>query len=132
MSKYRHTDRKIKELEQEIKFLNKSLDFSRIMNKNLENNYNELEKERINYRRIIKYHSLLLIVMSLLCQTNGNTDIDKLIKRNIMDFYSAMCKDLMEIPNDDNEIIDNEFEDEEERYDESESDDIWAGEEEFE
>ena len=117
MSKYRHTDRKTKELEQEIKFLNKSLDFSRIMNKNLENNYNELEKERINYRRIIKYHSLLLIVMSLLCQTNGNTDIDKLIKCNIMDFYSAMCKDLMEIPNDENEIIDNEFDDETEGYD---------------
>ena len=132
MSKYRHSDKKIKELENEIKFLNKSLDFSRIMNKNLENNYNELEKERINYRRIIKYHSLLLILTSLLCQTKGDTDIDKLIKRNIMDFYSAMCKDLMEIPNDDNEIIDNEFEDEEERYDESESDDIWAGEEEFE
>lgn len=132
MSKYRHTDRKTKELEQEIKFLNKSLDFSRIMNKNLENNYNELEKERINYRRIIKYHSLLLIVMSLLSQTNGETDIDKLIKRNIMDFYSAMCKDLMEIPNDDNEIIDNEFEDEEERYDESESDDLWDAKEEYE
>ena len=132
MSKYRHSDKKIKESENEIKFLNKSLDFSRIMNKNLENNYNELEKERINYRRIIKYHSLLLILTSLLSQTKGNTDIDKLIKRNIMDFYSAMCKDLMEIPNDDNEIIDNEFEDEEERYDESESDDIWAGEEKFE
>jgi len=125
MSKYRHTDRKTKELEQEIKFLNKSLDFSRIMNKNLENNYNELEKERINYRRIIKYHSLLLIVMSLLCQSKGNTDIDKLIKCNIMDFYSAMCKDLMEIPNDENEIIDNEFDDETEGYDESESDDLW-------
>ena len=112
MSKYRHTHGKIKELENEIKFLNKSLDFSRIMNKNLENNYNELEKERINYRRIIKYHSLLLILTSLLSQTKGNTDIDKLIKRNIMDFYSAMCKDLMEIPNDDNKIIDNEFDDE--------------------
>ena len=70
--------------------------------------------------------------MSLLSQTNGETDIDKLIKRNIMDFYSALSKDLMEIPNDDNEIIDNEFEDEEERYDESESDDLWYGEEESE
>ena len=132
MSKYRHSDKKIKELENEIKFLNKSLDFSRIMNKNLENNYDEVNKERINYRRIIKYHSLLLILTSLLSQTKGNTDIDKLLKRNIMDFYSAMCKDLMEIPNDDNEIIDNEFEDETEGFDESESDDIWAGEEEFE
>ena len=36
-----------------------------------------------------------------------------------MDFYSAMCKDLMEIPNDDNEIIDNDNEfDDETGYDE--------------
>jgi hypothetical protein len=127
MSKYRHSDKKIKELEEKIKFLNKSLDFSRIMNKNLENNYDEVNKERINYRRIIKYHSLLLILTSLLCQTNGNTDIDKLIKRNIMDFYSAMCKDMMEIPNNDNDVTDNEFDDETEGFDESESDDLWDG-----
>lgn len=132
MSKYKHADRKIKELEQEIKFLNKSLNYSAHLNNILQNRFDVAEKQRINYRRIIKYHSLLLIVMSLLCQTNGNTDIDKLIKRNIMDFYSAMCKDLMEIPNDDNEIIDNEFEDEAERYDEGESTDLWDGEEEYE
>ena len=127
MSKYKHADRKIKELEQEIKFLNKSLDYSVHLNNILQNRFDEAEKQRINYRKVIRYHSLLLIVMSLLSQTNGETDIDKLIKRNIMDFYSALSKDLMEIPNDDNEIIDNEFEDEEERYDESESDDILDG-----
>ena len=132
MSKYRHTHGKIKELEEEIKFLNKSLDYSAHLNKTLQNRFDVVEKQRINYRKVIRYHSLLLILMSLLSQTKGDTDIDKLIKRNIMDFYSAMCKDLMEIPNDDNEIIDNEFEDETEGFDESESDDIWAGEEEFE
>lgn len=125
MSKYSHSDKKIKELEEKIKFLNKSLDYSAQLNLTLQNNYDEVEKQRVNYRRIIKYHSLLLIVMSLLCQSKGNTDIDKLIKCNIMDFYSAMCKDLMEIPNDENEIIDNEFDDETEGYDESESDDLW-------
>ena len=132
MGKYSHSDKKIKELEEKIKFLNKSLDYSAQLNLTLQNNYDEVEKQRVNYRRIIKYHSLLLIVMSLLCQTTGNTDIDKLIKRNIMDFYSAMSKDMMEIPNDDNEIIDNEFEDEAERYDEGESTDLWDGEEEYE
>ncbi len=132
MSKYSHSDKKIKELEEKIKFLNKSLDYSAQLNLTLQNNYDEVEKQRVNYRRIIKYHSLLLVVMSLLCQTNGNTDIDKLIKRNIMDFYSAMSKDMMEIPNDDNDVTDNEFDDETEGFDESESDDIWDGEEEFE
>ena len=89
MSKYRHSDKKIKELENEIKFLNKSLDFSRIMNKNLENNYDEVNKQRINYRRIIKYHTLLLILMNLLTTSSGNTDIDKIVKRNIMDVLNA-------------------------------------------
>ena len=114
MSKYRHTDGKIKELEEEIKFLNKSLNYSAHLNNILQNRFDEAEKQRINYRRIIKYHSLLLIVMSLLSQTKENTDIDKLIKRNIMDFYSSISKDMMEIPNDENEIIDNEFDDDEE------------------
>lgn len=132
MNKYKHTHGKIKELEEEIKFLNKSLDYSAHLNKTLQKKFDDVYKERINYRRLIKYHSLLLILTSLLSQTKGNTDIDKLIKRNIMDFYSAMCKDLMEIPNDDNEIIDNEFEDEAERYDEGESTDLWDGEEEYE
>lgn len=132
MSKYSHSDKKIKELEEKIKFLNKSLDYSAQLNLTLQNNYDEVEKQRVNYRRIIKYHSLLLVVMSLLCQTNGNTDIDKLIKRNIMDFYSAMSKDMMEIPNDDNDVTDNEFDDETEGFDESESDDLWDAKEEFE
>ena len=132
MSKYKHTDGKIKELEEEIKFLNKSLNYSAHLNNILQNRFDVAEKQRINYRKVIRYHSLLLIVMSLLSQTNGETDIDKLIKRNIMDFYSALSKDLMEIPNDDNEIIDNEFDDEAERYDEGESTDLWDGEKESE
>lgn len=122
---YRHTTRKIKELEEEIKFLNKSLNYSAHLNNILQNRFDNVYKERINYRRIIKYHSLLLIVMSLLSQTKGDTDIDKLLKRKIMDFYSSLSKDMMEIPNDENEIIDNELGDETERYDESESDDLW-------
>ena len=118
MSKNRHTSKTIKELENEIKFLNKSLDFSRIMNKNLENNYNEVDKQRINYRRLIKYHTLLLILMNLLTTSSGDTDIDKIVKRNIMEYYRAMNLDFMELPND-NDVTDNEFDDEPERFDES-------------
>jgi hypothetical protein len=132
MSKYRHTHGKIKELEEEIKFLNKSLDYSVHLNNILQNRFDEAEKQRINYRKVIRYHSLLLIVMSLLSQTNGETDIDKLFKRNIMDFYSALSKDLMEIPNNDNDVTDNEFDNETEGFDESESDDLWDAKEEYE
>ena len=123
---------KIKELENEIKFLNKSLDFSRIMNRNLEHNYDKVNNERINYRRLIKYHTLLLILMNLLTTSSGNTDIDKIVKRNILEYYRAMNLDFMELPENDNDVTDNEFDDETEGFDESESDDIWDGEEEFE
>ena len=122
---------KIKELENEIKFLNKSLDFSRIMNRNLEHNYDKVNNERINYRRLIKYHTLLLILMNLLTTSSGNTDIDKIVKRNILEYYRAMNLDFMELPND-NDVTDNEFDDEPERFDDRESDDLWTGEEEFE
>ena len=119
-------------MEEEIKFLNKSLNYSAHLNNILQNRFDVVEKQRINYRKVIRYHSLLLIVMSLLSQTKENTDIDKLIKRNIMDFYSSLSKDLMEIPNNDNEIIDGEFDDDEERFDDRESSDLWDGEEEYE
>ena len=132
MSKYRHTDRKIKELEQEIKFLNKSLNISRIMNKKLENNYDEVNNERVNYRRLIKYHTLLLILMNLLTTSSGDTDIDKIVKRNILEYYRAMNLDFMELAENDNDETNNEFNDDEERFDDRESDDFWTGEEEFE
>ena len=118
MSKYRHTYKKIKELENEIKFLNKSLDYSAHLNQTLQNKFDDVYKERINYRRLIKYHTLLLILMNLLTTSSGNTDIDKIVKRNILEYYRAMNLDFMELPENDNEIIDNEFEDEEERFDE--------------
>ena len=132
MSKYRHTYKKIKELENEIKFLNKSLDYSAHLNQTLQNKFDDVYKERINYRRLIKYHTLLLILMNLLTTSSGNTDIDKIVKRNILEYYRAMNLDFMELPENDNDETDNEFEDEEERFDESESSDLWNAEEEYE
>ncbi len=113
MSKYRHTSKKIKELEEEIKFLNKSLDYSAHLNKTLQNRFDNVYKERINYRRLIKYHTLLLILMNLITTSSGKTDIDKIVKRNIMEYYRAMNLDFMELPENDNDT-DNEFDDDEE------------------
>ena len=131
MNKYKHTHGKIKELEEEIKFLNKSLDYSAHLNKTLQKKFDDVYKERINYRRLIKYHTLLLILMNLLTTSGGNTDIDKIVKRNILEYYRAMNLDFMELPENDNDVTDNEFNDDEEGFDESESDDIWTGEEEY-
>ena len=111
--------------------MNKSRDYFSKVNSILENNYDEVDKQRINYRRIIKYHSLLLMLMNLLTSTSSDSDIDRIVKRNILEYYRAMNKDLMELPTNDREEYDNEYEDEE-GSDESESDDLWAGAEEFE
>lgn len=123
MSKYRHTDKKIKELEDKIMLLNKSLDYSHNMNQLLRESYNDADKKIAVYRKIIKYHTLLLVVMNLLCNTKENDDVTSIIKNNILEYYKKINLDMMNIPTND---------DEEEGYDESESSDLWNGEEEFE
>jgi hypothetical protein len=132
MTKYRHTDRQVRELKDEIKRLKQSLDITIDLNEVLQKNNNKLDKERINYRRIIKYSTMLMLLMNLITSNSGDTDINKIFNHNINEFYRLMNNDLMKIPNDDNEIIDNEFEDEAERYDEGKSTDLWDGEEEYE
>ena len=123
MSKYRHTDKKIQELEDEIKLLNKSLDYSHNINQLLRESYNDADKKIAVYRKIIKYHTLLLVVMNLLCNTKENDDVTSIIKNNILEYYKKINLDMMKIPTND---------DEEEGYDQSESSDLWNGEEEYE
>lgn len=122
-----HRNTKVRELEQEINSLNKTIDFSAHVNELLQKKYDKLDRERINYRRIVKYQTVLMIIMNLLTNTCEETDINRILKTNINEFYKNMTKDLMQIASNDNE----EFDDEE-GYDESESSDLWNGEEEFE
>ena len=131
MTKYRHTDRKVRELKDEIKRLKQSLDITIDLNEVLQKNNNKLDKERINYRRIIKYSTMLMLLMNLITSNSGNTDIDKIFNHNINEFYRLMNNDLMKIPNYDNEIIEEEFEDEERENDEGEGTDLWDEEEEY-
>ena len=113
MTRHRQANKKIGELKQEIKRLKQSLDISLGL-------YEDLQKERVSYRRIIKYSTMLMLLMNLITTDSGNSDIDKILKRNILNYYKSMNHDLMQIPTDDNEIIDNVFEDEEEGYDDGE------------
>ena len=114
------TDKKIAELMQEIKSLNTELDYCRNMNEILRTNYDQVNIERINYRRIIKYHSLLMVLANLLTQSDAKTDIDRILKQNIMNFYKALTNDLMTITEDEDEEFDEEEyeEDAESREDE--------------
>jgi hypothetical protein len=123
MKKNNHTetDKKIAELMQEIKSLNAALDNSNNMNEILRTNYDQVNIERINYRKFIKYHSLLMVLANLLTQGAPKTDIDRILKQNIMNFYKAMTNDLMTITEDEDEEFD------EEEYEE----DAESGEDEF-
>lgn len=102
------TNKRIKELEKEINNLNTALGYSHSLNEVLNTNYDRVNNERINYRRIIKYHSLLMVFANLLTQNDGKTDINRILKQNILDFYRAMTKDLMEISEDEDETFDDE------------------------
>lgn len=119
MTRHRYKDDKIRELKQEIEMLKQSIDISLEL-------YNDLKNERVSYRRLIKYNTVLMLLMNLITSNSGDTDIGRVLKRNIHEFYISMNKDLMKIPNDDNEY-------EAEGYDEGESTDSWDdAEEEFE
>lgn len=124
MSKYRRREEKIRQLEREMEMLKQSIDISLGL-------YEDLQKERVSYRRIIKYSTMLMLLMNLITSNSGDTDIGSVLKRNIQEFYRSLNNDLMQIPTDDNEIIDNVFEDEEEGYDDGEVYDIWDAEKKF-
>ena len=123
MSKYRHTDKKIKELEDEIKLLNKSLDYSHNMNQLLRESYNDADKKIAVYRKIIKYHTLLLVVMNLLCNTEQKDDVTRIIRNSILEYYKRINQDMLEMP-----TSDDEYEYEEENAEEVDEE---FGEEEF-
>ena len=106
---HRRTKKKIKELEREIMTLSQTIDSTTQINEILQKNYDEMDKERINYRRIIKYHSVLLVLMNLLSDASGHTDIGGIVKRNIQEYYRAENNDLMEIPNNDRELKNEEY-----------------------
>ena len=74
----------------------------------MSHNFDQANTERINYRRIIRYYSLLMVLANLLSQNDGKTDIDRILKQNILDFYKAMTKDLMNISEDEDESFDEE------------------------
>lgn len=102
------TNKRIKELEKEIDNLNTALGYAQNMTEIMSHSYDQANSERINYRRIIKYHSLLMVLANLLTQNDGKTDIDRILKQNLMDFYRAMTNDLMTITEDEDETFDDE------------------------
>ena len=67
------TNKKIKELEKEIDNLNTALGYAQNMTEIMSHSYDQANKERINYRRIIRYFSLLMVLANLLTQNHGKS-----------------------------------------------------------
>ena len=83
--KHRHLDKNKRELKQEIEMLKQSIDISLGL-------YEDLKKERVSYRRLVKY----MILMNLIATDCGETDIGRILKRNIQEFYMSLNTDLMQ------------------------------------
>lgn len=96
MNNNKHTNKKIVELEN-------ALDGSTRMIELLRTRTEEMYEEKTNYRRLLRYHSLLLMLMALIAKSSGTTDIDIIVKQNILEYYKAMVKDLMDVKDESNE-----------------------------
>ena len=92
----------------------------------------QADEEDKNYRNLTQLNTLLMVLMNMAVPHCDNSPLGcavaKAIKKYQLTIAKNLAKGTMYIKDEDL----NDWEDEEERYDESESDDIWAGEEEFE
>lgn len=101
--KPRHS--RIDKLEAQKKRLTHQLNACYQMNEILSDNLDDIEKQRVACRRLLKYHTLVLIIMNLVCQYTESNDIGRVIRANINRYYKGLTSDLMNIPGDD--MIDN-------------------------
>ena len=108
-------DMQINQLQQDIKRLTDEL----IASEKLSDYYCDSYE---SCRKLMKYHTLVLVIMNLVYQYTDADDMGRAIRMNINRYYKGLTSDLMNIAGDvsiDN-FEDNEFEDDE--YDDGEKD----------
>lgn len=116
-------DNQIKQLQQDIKRLSDKLTATEKLTDYYADKYNSAEKQRIACRRLLKYHTMVMILMNLVSRYTDNNDLGTAIQTNINQYYKGLTEKIMSIPGDDS--IDNfedyEFDDDE--YNEEENED---------
>jgi len=112
---------RIADLKKEISRLTIELNAEKQWSQILKDNCEEAEKQRRNYRELLKYHSLVLIILKLLGNYTDATDIGKAIQINIDKYYKGLTDSFMALPTYDDyyDDTDEEYEDEEESGDAS-------------
>lgn len=114
-------DKQIKYLQQDIMRLSHELAASERFTDYYANGYESAEKQRIACRRLIKYHTMVMVLMNLVSRYTACNDQGRAIEANINKYYKGLTEDLMNIPGDDTEsLYDNEFEDDEYNEEEEE------------
>lgn len=108
-------DNQIKQLQQDIMRLSDELAASERLTDYYADKYNSAEKQRIACRRLLKYHTMVMVLMNLVSRYTDNNDLGTAIQTNINQYYKGLTEKIMSIPGDDS--IDNfedyEFDDEE-------------------
>jgi hypothetical protein len=107
------------DLEKEISRLTIELTAEKKWSQILKQNCEEADKLCRNHRKLLKYHSLVLIILNLLSSYTDRTDIGKAIQININKYYKGLTHALMTLPiyDDNYDDTDEEFEDEEDSDD---------------
>lgn len=114
-------DMEIKQLQQDIKRLSDELAASERLADYYCDSYESAEKQRIACRRLIKYHTMVMVLMNLVSRYTACNDLGRAIEANINKYYKGLTEDLMNIPGDDTEsLYDNEFENDEYNEEEEE------------
>ena len=113
-------DNQIKQLQQDIQRLTDELAASERLTDYYADSYESAEKQRIACRRLLKYHSMVMILLNLVSRYTSCNDMGMAIQTNINKYYKGLTESIMSIPGDDS--IDNEFEDEEYNDDEEDRD----------
>ena len=110
---------RIADLEQEVSRLTNELIGSEQWNQILKANCEEAEKQRRSYRELLKYHTLIMIILNLLRGYTHSSDIGKAIQINVNKYYKGLTDSIMALPTYEDE---NDNNDEDEEYDDEESD----------
>ena len=116
-------DNQIKQLQQDIQRLTDELAASERLTDYYADSYESAEKQRIACRRLLKYHTMVMILLNLVSRYTSCNDMGMAIQSNINRYYKGLTESIMSIPGDDSidNFEDNEFEDEE--YNEEEDED---------
>ena len=100
-------DMQVKHLQNDIKRLSDELAASERLTDYYCDSYESCKK-------LMRYHSLVLVILNLVYQYTDADDMGRAIRTNINRYYKGLTCDLMNIPSDDTEsLYDNVFEDEE-------------------